>query len=107
MPGEVDRPRRIASPRCFARRQKREPLACATTHFHDMRDHVNGAAVTALERERAARRLVCASQLAVFLEPEGIHREHGGVTGHGWSPLRQYLRDPVAQHATQAEAEIE
>ena len=60
-----------------------------------------------VELEGAVREGFGAPVVAVLLVAERVHRKHARVPRHRGTPLRQHLRDAVAQHAPPAEPEVE
>ena len=59
------------------------------------------------ERERVAADVLGAGVVAGLLEAEGVHAEQVAVAGHLVVPVRQGLRDAVAQHHRVAEVEVD
>ena len=96
-----------ARPGQFGRLEKRQALAHAPLHLQDVRDDVDRGRMTGIERERPARRLFGPTILAVFLEAEGVHRQHARIPAHVGVPLGQNPRNAVAQHPPPAEPKVE
>ncbi len=72
-------------------------FAEARLHLVVVDDRVDGPDVLRVERESAQAHLFRAPVVARFLEPEGVHAEHGPVEGVVGRPGWQHLGDPVAE----------
>ena len=72
-----------------------------------MCDDVNGARMSWVDGERAARHFFGTTVLAVLLEAERVHRQDARVAGCRSLPFGQNLGHTIAQHVPPAEAEVE
>ena len=106
MPSQVDSVSVAFAPRQVVGNEQRQALARASLHLHHVDERVDGADVPGVDRECAARKILRATILPVFLQPERVHREHARVAGHVAIPVRQHPGQPIAQHAPLSKAKV-
>ena len=107
MPGQMNRNTCCVHPCRFGRHKKFKPLSGTPLHLHEMRDDMNGAEMSRIDRERASRHLFSAAILPILFEAESIHRKNACVAGNSSVPFVQHLCDAISQHTPLAEAEVE
>ncbi len=107
MPCQMDGKGGAFGPCRFGRGQECETFTGAPLHLHHMGDDVNGARMSGVERERAARHLFSTTILAVLLEGEPVHRKDARVAGRCSLPFGHHLGDTIPHRAPPAEAEVE
>jgi hypothetical protein len=72
-----------------------------------MGNDMNGAWISGLEGECAARYLFGTTMLTGFLESECVHHKDARVAGHHGFPLGQHLGEAIPHHAPPAKAKVE
>ena len=68
---------------------------------------MDGARVIGLEPQGLPGGRLGPRVVAVFLQAERVHAEHIAIARHARVPVRQHLRDAVAQHFPVAEPKVE
>ncbi len=83
-----------------------DAFADPALHLHHVRHRVHGPRIAAVQVQRPPAGLLGTAIQRGLLEPEGVHAEHVAVARHVGAPVRQDLRDAVAQQGRLAVEEV-
>ena len=106
MPCQMNRKTRAFAPCRSGFREERQTVARTALHLHHVGDDVNGAWVSWVNSQGAARHFLSATVLTIFLKAKGVHRKHTRVMRRRVIPVGEEPGDTVAQHSPVAQAEI-
>ena len=97
----------VVGPSGLGLRKKCQSFTDASLHLHNVSNDVNGTRMARIDGQGLPRYPFGGTIFAILFKAKGVHCEHTRISGHARLPLRQDLRDAIAEQEASAQAKVE